>query len=768
MRDFEVHKLRLANQEEATFDEIIPISLDLGLVLLYRLSDGRGLLKKLDLKAGAAVLSTTPIDGFPAQQNAMVVLSLASSANHHVASLLTYEWNGTVCIYALDAHAALSGKPSFSVMLVRTIKEVFTQSTIVTRIPWCFGVLFYSNRTSTWGALVLKSLSSNGANANDANEPDYELMVFANDDQVRDSYRFIAFVADVENTGNRLVCYSFDQQTIDVYHVEDDLSVVQFLHARSSLGWSHMFVIPEHCVLMYDGSSALSSMPLSSSHPHSSPAHNPSIRQNTKGGGSFEVIRIQPDGSVSFAELSAAAQKYAEEGSTFNRGCVLGKTLVTFSRKKIAFAAVGCGHRMRELVRLLRMRHDMDVQLVAVCDSNQDILQHSDEFRGVPRFSAIDVMLKFIPHIEWVLIGSINSEHAPHVSAALQAGKHVFCEKPLAHNWQACLSVVEAFHATQDPAHPGSPGTSGPSSPSSASPAALSPISRANSSGGLTAFKRQGAALFATGFVLRHAPFYVKLKELITSGKLGRITSVEANELLSPSHGGYIMRNWRRHRSQSGPHLLEKCCHDFDVLNWLIDSLPARVASFGGLSIFKPEHRPAFSEDVFRQTYCAWPHAWEDIDPFESDKDIEDAQVVILEYENGVKATFHSNSCSAFPQRRLVICGTLGTAEGDLIEGDLKFRSVDSYGAGNDPLLFKFGVRGMHGGGDGRIMDDLHWSMLSGQTPIASVGEGIRSAVVCLAIDNAMHQGQVVAVDEMWKAVAKWVSVPYGSLASSS
>lgn len=53
----------------------------------------------------------------------------------------------------------------------------------------------------------------------------------------------------------------------------------------------------------------------------------------------------------------------------------------------------------------------------------------------------------------------------------------------------------------------------------------------------------------------------------------------KADELLSPSHGGYIMRNWRRFREQSGPHLLEKCCHDIDILNWIVGSLPSKVAA---------------------------------------------------------------------------------------------------------------------------------------------------------------------------------------------
>ena len=50
------------------------------------------------------------------------------------------------------------------------------------------------------------------------------------------------------------------------------------------------------------------------------------------------------------------------------------------------------------------------------------------------------------------------------------------------------------------------------------------------------------------------------------------------------------MRNWRRHKNLSGPHVLEKCCHDIDLLNWIVDSLPSKVSAFGGNDIFITEN----------------------------------------------------------------------------------------------------------------------------------------------------------------------------------
>jgi len=66
---------------------------------------------------------------------------------------------------------------------------------------------------------------------------------------------------------------------------------------------------------------------------------------------------------------------------------------------------------------------------------------------------------------------------------------------------------------------------------------------------------------------------------------------MEANEILPPEHGGFLMRTWRRYRRYSGSHLLEKCCHDLDWHQALLGSRMVKAASFGGRGIFIPEHQ---------------------------------------------------------------------------------------------------------------------------------------------------------------------------------
>ena len=86
--------------------------------------------------------------------------------------------------------------------------------------------------------------------------------------------------------------------------------------------------------------------------------------------------------------------------------------------------------------------------------------------------------------------------------AAFKAGKNVFSEKPLATKVEDCQEIFEAH--------------------------------------------KKSGLLFATGFVLRYSKLYRKVKDLIVSGELGKVLSIDANENITPSHGGYIMMNWRR------------------------------------------------------------------------------------------------------------------------------------------------------------------------------------------------------------------------------
>ncbi len=311
--------------------------------------------------------------------------------------------------------------------------------------------------------------------------------------------------------------------------------------------------------------------------------------------------------------------------------------------------------------------------------------------------------------VEWVMIASWNKFHAEQTIAAFAAGKHVFCQKPLAMTLDECLGMRDAA-------------------------------------------QRSGRH-FVIGFNLRYSPHYRNIKERLDSGEIGEIVSFEFNETLDFNHGGFIMGDWRRYTENAGSHLLEKCCHDIDLANWMVGSRARRVASFGGNNFFLPENQEALARvgktRSGRQGYMTWRDG-RSVDPFTSDKDILDNQVVIIEYENQVRATLHLNSNTALPERRMYICGTRGTLRADLVKGVVEVKKI-GFGIRTDQ--YETTLEGIHGGGDAVLALELAGLMNEGKPASTTLNDGLVAAVTCFAIDEAQINGTVVDCQPYWLRV---------------
>jgi predicted dehydrogenase len=317
--------------------------------------------------------------------------------------------------------------------------------------------------------------------------------------------------------------------------------------------------------------------------------------------------------------------------------------------------------------------------------------------------------------LDWVFVGSFNACHRDHAIAAINAGKHVFCEKPLATTKQHCLDVLNARRSHAQNA-------------------------------------------FAVGFVLRYSSFYKTMKEWIDEGRLGQLISMEFNETLSPDHGAAMHGNWRRRSDWAGPMILEKCCHDIDIMHWLTGSRPARVASFGGLRFFKPEN--ATSNDL----YPVGPGGYKyydrglatgfavgeehNVTPFSGDKDSIDHQVAIMELSNGVLASFHYCMHGSLGERRFYMCGTRGTIRGDLLTGALEYRPV----GWNTKIETVYPISGdSHGGAERPMAQDIIACMLDGKPMPTTAEDGVAASFTCLGIEESRNSGKVVDMRSYWK-----------------
>lgn len=394
---------------------------------------------------------------------------------------------------------------------------------------------------------------------------------------------------------------------------------------------------------------------------------------------------------------------------------------------ELRVGAVGCGSRGRRIME--RLQAIGRVRITALYDPADGA---ADRVRAqlAPEAQVTAGYQEVVQRedVDLVLVCSPDHAHRAPAVAAFEHGKHVFCEKPMATTLSECQAIWDAARAAD-------------------------------------------RHLFV-GFVLRYAPFYRGIKQRLDRGDLGRVVSIEANENLSAMQGAFFHRDWRRFRKFAGSYLLEKCCHDLDILTWFAGALPRRVASFGGRTVFTPRQAaPGYCRDC--DLDCAYRLHVEnplpkpatraeiemnhgrrlDLCCFNSEKDIVDHQVAIIEYANGVRATFHSNQNCGMPSRRMYLTGESGCIEGDLYWGHFQFAPVAhaTHFEGSAWKRTEVGNASQHGGGDRPLLSSCVSALLDGTPPPAGGRAGMVASVTALAIDEARRDGTVVDLGERWR-----------------
>lgn len=384
---------------------------------------------------------------------------------------------------------------------------------------------------------------------------------------------------------------------------------------------------------------------------------------------------------------------------------------IEIERKRgvIGIGVLGCSSRMKSILTWL-LELNPNHKIVALYDIEKKAAENYKEKFGETKIYDDPKLLVNDPDIEWVFIGSSNYLHKEYIIAALNANKNIFCEKPLAISIEECEEIKRLYE--------------------------------------------QKNLNFLISYPLRYSSHCKKIKKIIDDGKIGKIISMEFNETLGFNHGAFIMTDWRRFVKYSGGYLLEKNCHDIDLANWMIGSIAKRVASFGGLNLFKPENSYILENLEKEKAKKELEDYYESykkliLNPFASDKDIIDNQVVIIEYANGVRATFHANSSVGILERRMYICGTEGTIRADLITGKIEVKRI-----GPSEEIMEISdeeSKEGHGGGDKFLVQVLNNAILCGKTSEASMDDAIKSAVTCLGIEKARKENRVIEMDEYWK-----------------
>ena len=303
--------------------------------------------------------------------------------------------------------------------------------------------------------------------------------------------------------------------------------------------------------------------------------------------------------------------------------------------------------------------------------------------------------------------------------------------------------------------------------------------------------KEKGAKVLIC-HVLRYTPFFRALKKVIRDGLIGEVVNVDHIEGVGHLHQShsFVRGNWGN-SERSSFMLLQKCCHDLDILQWLLDKECKRVHSFGSTYYFKEENAPEgapkyCSEGCPHKDTCYYnaekvylsdttpewfKHAASKMhEPteealkavikdgdfgrcvFRCDNDVVDHQVVNMEFEGGTLCTM---TMSAFNEggRRIRIYGTKGEIEAaadsttiKIFEFDTrKWREIDI-----EDAIASDSITTGHGGGDSGIMVSFY-DMLCGKecAELSDISVSVKNHMIVFAAEKSRLEGRVVEVSEM-------------------
>ncbi|MFE6755476.1 Gfo/Idh/MocA family protein [Streptomyces sp. NPDC057684] len=287
--------------------------------------------------------------------------------------------------------------------------------------------------------------------------------------------------------------------------------------------------------------------------------------------------------------------------------------------------------------------------------------------------------------------------------------------------------------------------------------------------------------------VMRYSPYTVRLKELVDAGRIGDVVSVQHLEPIGYWHyaHSYVRGNWRR-ADESSFALLTKSCHDIDWLSHVVGRSACSVSSFGSLSHFRPENAPAGSTDrcvncPLAKSSCAYAAqklyriglreggvkryfariAADELTEeavtraletgpygrcvYRSDNDVVDHQVVNLEYEGDLTASFTLTAFTPQEDRHTKIFGTRGQLTGD-------GRTIEVYDFTTDERTLidtdngGAGAAEGHGGGDAGLVSAFLKALHQGRPELLLTGvrESRDTHRVVFAAEEARRTGQVV------------------------
>lgn len=407
----------------------------------------------------------------------------------------------------------------------------------------------------------------------------------------------------------------------------------------------------------------------------------------------------------------------------------------TGKRKRIAM--VGTGIRGTGMWGIsVKAEYDDVIEFVGLCDINPGRLKYAKELMKVdcPVYTDFDKMLKETkPDI--LIVVTTDNTHDEFIIKGLESGIKVISEKPMTTDQRKCQAILDAE-------------------------------------------KRTGNKVVVT-FNMRYRNYVRKIWELLRSGEIGDIKSVDLNWYLDTDHGASYFRRWHGLRDIGGTLLVHKATHHFDALNYWVNSEPEEVFAYGSLDFYGRKNSDISHTHCRTCPFKSQCNFYWDITKnaslmrlyvdnekydgylrdgcvFRKEIDIYDTMAVQYRYASGVKVNYSLTAFSPYEGYRLAINGTRGRLDTWIQQsmpgGARSYEEIKIINLfGNVKTIQVMPQTGGHGGSDPLLKDRLFRYPDATDRFKQSAGsrDGAMSALIGIAARESIENGKIIRIEDL-------------------
>lgn len=411
--------------------------------------------------------------------------------------------------------------------------------------------------------------------------------------------------------------------------------------------------------------------------------------------------------------------------------------------KQVTAILIGAGARGALVYASYALRYPNELKFIGVAEPDEGRRADFQRQHHIPQeqtYNTWEEILKQPRMADCVLICTQDRMHMGAVRAAMEKGYHILCEKPIT-PFKEELLEMKKLAADYD-------------------------------------------GIISICHVLRYSPFFIQLKNLLRAGTVGELVSVQHMECVGYWHmaHSFVRGNWADSRETS-PMILQKCCHDFDILLYLTGASVSRLSSFGSLVHFKEENAPQGAPGrctdgcphrdecpffaprfylehengrEFARTVRLGETAEEILERladspygrcvYHCGNNVVDHQVVNLEFDNRVTASVTMCAFTHRCERVITLCGTRGQITGHMEDNLIVW---NDFVTGHETRYTLHTNGSGHNGSDDAMMKEFTALVASGgrQKNRSSALEAIDSHLIALAAEESRQKdGAVLAL----------------------